>query len=259
MTDKEKEIQILQKHMQDLAEKSYQQNIFTFTGFLGESGQEAYFAIREKLSYVEAVFSGGNASCERKILRFGSPEQLGYEEPFPICLIRIEPLLQKFADTFSHRDFLGALMNMGIERATLGDIFLKDNTGYVFCLESMSGFIMEGLDRVGHTPVKCSLVQEQILLEKEEPDSLQITVSSVRIDALIAKIYNMSRTQSLEMFRTKCVQVNGHVCENNSAVLKEKDTVAVRGYGKFIFDGILHETRKGKQAAAIRIYQSKKQ
>lgn len=83
------------------------------------------------MKFAGITLYGGREEAERKILRFGSEAELGYEQPFPICCIRIRPLSAKFADKLSHRDYLGALMNLGIERSTIGDILPGE--GEAFC------------------------------------------------------------------------------------------------------------------------------
>ena len=74
------------------------------------------YEIKKEISYVPFDVFGGTENCERLMIRFGSEELFGYEEPFPICCLLAEPLIEKFADNFTHRDFLGAIMNLGIER-----------------------------------------------------------------------------------------------------------------------------------------------
>ena len=91
---------------------------------------DAFHRMEQELFYAHPVLFGGSEEAERMVVRFGDPEDMGYEEAFPITLLKIEPLLQKYADALGHRDFLGALMNLGIERSTLGDIFIKDNCGF---------------------------------------------------------------------------------------------------------------------------------
>ena len=120
--DNEKEIQQLKNRFHDLADKAYQQGIFTFTGFLGLSEQDIFWREEAALKYAGFCMSGGCEGSDRVVVRFGNAEELGYEIPFPIVCIHIEPLTVKFAEQLSHRDFLGALMNLGIERSTLGDI-----------------------------------------------------------------------------------------------------------------------------------------
>ena len=105
------------------------------------------------------IYGTNAAGCHMEGLYFGNPEELGYEEPFPIVCIGIEPLIEKFGENLNHRDYLGALMNLGIERENLGDIFIKGKTGYVFCLERIADFIMENLTQVRHTHVKLRILE----------------------------------------------------------------------------------------------------
>ncbi len=95
---------------------------------------------------------GGYDGAERAVAAFGNGCQ--YAE-FPVKIIKAEPLSQKFADKLSHRDFLGSLMGLGIKRNVLGDIVIKENTGYIFCLDSIADYIVQNLDKVRHTGVKC--------------------------------------------------------------------------------------------------------
>lgn len=254
--DEEKELRQLQKRLTELAEKSSRQNIYTFTGFLGMAEQDVFHRMERELSYARPELSGGSEQAERLIVRFGNPEEMGYEEAFPIALLKIEPLQQKYADALGHRDFLGALMNLGIERSTLGDIFLKDNCGYLFCLESIADFIIEELRKVKHTDVRCSLAEASEVLEKQEKARHHLTVSSERADAVIAALYHLSRTQSVELFRARKVFINGKICENNSYYLKREDAVSVRGKGKFFYDGADRETKKGKLSVGILLYET---
>ena len=187
-------------------------------------------------------------------MRFGSEAELGYEEPFAVTCIHIAPLMEKFADDFSHRDFLGALMNLGIERSTLGDIRVGHREAYLFCLESIAPFICDNLDQVKHTHVKCRIVTELKELPQEEPEAVTVQVASERIDAVIAKVYNKSRNDVLELFRTGKVYVSGRLCESNSRMLKEQDIVNVRGFGKFEYLGVKNETRKGKLSIQAAVY-----
>ena len=116
--------ELLKKRFRELAEKCYRNNQYTFTGFLGLSEAACFYELEKELSYVPYTLFGGSDLCERVMLRFGSQEQLSYTEEFPISCLKISPLSQKFGEELGHRDFLGALMNLGIERSTLGDILV---------------------------------------------------------------------------------------------------------------------------------------
>lgn len=244
----------LKKRFRELADKSWQNNVYTFTGFLGLSELSCFYEMERELSFVPAEIFGGCEGAERVMIRFGSREAFGYEEEFPIVCLRINPLMQKFADDLGHRDILGALMNLGIDRSTLGDIILKDNQGYVFCMRSIAPFIMENLGKVRHTSVMCSKAGEVPSVREEDFVQTLVQVSSQRIDAVLSRVYKLSRSDSAELFRQKKVFVNGRLCENNSQLLKEEDKVSVRGYGRFIYKEPKGVSKKGKLNERVLVY-----
>ena len=157
----EKEDLLLKKRLEELARRSYTQNMFTFTDFLSLPELDLFYQNEPQLRFAGVTVFGGAEGVDRKIIRFGSQEDLGYEEEFPIVCIAIEPILEKFGENLSHRDYLGALMNLGIERENLGDIFIKGKNGYVFCLERIAEYILENLTQVRHTHVKLRILEHQ--------------------------------------------------------------------------------------------------
>lgn len=253
--ENEKEIQQLKNRFRDLAEKSFHQNMFTFSGFLGLSEQDTFWKMEQELRYAGFLLFGGTENTDRKMLRFGNAEELGYEVPFPIVCVHIRPLLAKFADRLSHRDFLGALMNLGIERDIIGDIKVGEKEAYLFCTENIADYICENLSKIKHTNVKCVKNADYTELPEEEPDTKVLQVASLRTDVVIAKVYNLSRESSLDLFRAGKVFVNGRMCENNAKTLKAGDVVNARGYGKFVFMEEKGETKKGKINAKVVVYQ----
>lgn len=252
--ENEKEIQQTRNRFRELADKSYSRNMFTFTGFLGLSEQDIFFSMSNELSFAGYELSGGAEGTDRRILRFGNSDELGYDEPFPIRCIHIAPPMAKFAEKLSHRDFLGALMNLGIERSVLGDIRVWDKEAYLFCLDSVAEFICDNLTQVRHTNVRCEIVKEAANVPEEEPERLTVQVASMRVDAVIAKVYNKSRENCLEMFRAQKVFIDGRICGNNSRQLKKDETVNVRGFGKFSVVSEPNETRKGKLSVEVAVY-----
>ena len=120
----------LAKKFIDLVNAAERKNCFTFTGFLGLSEKSLLLETldREIKSGVRIVYelNGGYEDAERVICRFGDPAELGFDMEFPIACIKIEPLNEKFSDRLSHRDYLGAVLNLGITRATIGDIICGD-------------------------------------------------------------------------------------------------------------------------------------
>ncbi len=252
--DSEKEQLQLQRRIKDLADKSYRQNLFTFSGFLGLAELELYYRMEKELCFASPALFGGDEGAERKMLRFGSPEEFGYEEAYPISCMQVKPLQLKFAEALSHRDFLGALMNLGIERSCIGDIRVGEEGGYFYCQSSMAEYICENLTQIRHTHVSCKTVERMARTEADKPEETEVLVSSLRIDGCLSKLYKLSRTESLSLFQGARVYVDGRLVENNSRPLKPQEVVNVRGYGKFIFTGVKYETKKGKLCLGIQVY-----
>lgn len=249
----EKELQQLKRRFLDLADRSWQQNLFAFTGFLSLAEQDVLYRAAQEAGACVSL-NGGTEHAERKMARFGNPQELGYEEPFPIKCLLVEPPLEKFADSFSHRDFLGAIMNLGIDRSTVGDILIEGKRAYVFCTETMAPYLAGNLEQVRHTRVRCRPVEGAESLPARRLAAKEENVASLRCDGIIASVWKLSRSQSAELFRQKKVFVNGRLQENGSYLLKPEDVVSARGYGKFIFKGERHTTRKGKLVVGIEVF-----
>ncbi len=249
----EKDDILFQKRIRELAARSYDKGIFTFTEFLDLAGQDLFYQMEQELRYA-GITVYGEEFLDRKVIRFGKAEELGYEEDFPISCICIEPVMEKFSENLSHRDYLGALMSLGIERANLGDILIKEKKAFIFCLDRIVPYLLEHITQIRHTNVKCSIVSEEIEYLRPQKERQAVLCPSERIDVVIAKLYHFSRSQSMELFRTKKIFINSRLCENNSYQLKKEDIISVRGYGKFQYQGISHETKKGKISVLIDVY-----
>lgn len=245
---------LFRKRLEELANRSYANQQYLFTGFLSAAELDIYYQMEHELSYASAVLFGGTNDCERVMLRFGSEALCGYEESFPIACVAIVPLLEKFGEVLSHRDYLGALMNLGIERSTLGDIRIEGKHAFLFCTEQMAPYILENLDKIKHTNVQCSLAKEIPKSTVVQVERKIVQVGAMRADSIIAKVYHLSRSESLNLFRAKKVFVNGRQTENNSGSLKPEDKVTVRGYGRFCCVNIVGESKKGKLNVEVDVY-----
>lgn len=237
------------KRCNDLYSRSFTKNVFTFSDFVEEDKIAQIPLSKDKFKAF-----GGAENTSRKIVRFGNAEELGYEQDFPLTVIRFAPLSKKFASPLSHRDYLGAILNLGIERDKIGDIFSGENEGYAVCHEDVCALILESVDRVGRVSVKAEIATEipqSFLPEKQEKE---LVVSSLRVDVVICKEYNLSRDDALEIFRESRVRINGIATTNNAYFLKIGDSVSVRGFGKFEFLGEVGRSSKGKPYVKIAVF-----
>lgn len=247
------EEELLFKRFTELARKS-DNGYYLFSDFLGLSEQSVFNEAKKSFGRARYTIFGGAEGCERVIVRFGDPEANGYEEPFPIQTLLIEPKAPKFADKLTHRDFLGAILNLGIERKTVGDIIIKDNVGYVFVKEEIADYIVASLETVRRTDVKVKITDAIPSSELFTLERRRVQLSGERIDAVISKLYSISRDDSLSLFKKRLVFVCGKTCENNSYTPKPGDVISVRGLGRFIYVGVIGTSKKGKLNVDVDVY-----
>lgn len=248
------DLQLLKKRLSELHKKSYEGGYFLFTDFLGLSEQSVFSELLRENPSMKYTAFGGCEGAERVMIRFGDEEELGYAEPFPIVTVKIEPTAPKFAEKLTHRDFLGALLNLGIERSRLGDIPITDNVAYLFAKEDIAEFIISNLTRVKHTDVKLSLTEELPTGELYKTERVRIQAVGERIDAVVAKVFSLSREEALGYFRKKLVFISGRLCENNSYIPKCGEVVSVRTKGRFIYRGYSSTSKKGKLNIEVDLY-----
>ncbi|MBQ6797483.1 MAG: hypothetical protein IJP10_05645 [Clostridia bacterium] len=246
MTD---DLQLMRKRFSELSSRASSGGFYTFTDFLTPAQQSLLTSMRNELTAFE--FFGGHASCERRIACFGNEGEFGYEPSYPIACIEIAPKNPKFAKPLSHRDYLGAIMSLGIKRETVGDIFQKEQSAYVFCIDSVSDWIISNIESVASVSVRCRLCSEPPEELAGKTKRISVNVASERLDAVIAAVWKLSRTESAKLIAAQKVAVNSLLEENCARVLKPDDTVSVRGYGKFIHRSITGLSKKGRLFAEI--------
>lgn len=248
MTTEEKE---LLRRAEELASRALSRGIYTRTCFLSEG--EAAFLSEARLP-LAPVFFGGFDEAERCVAVFGSEEDWGYAWESDLVLLKIEPQMQKYADALTHRDFLGAILNLGIKRELLGDLIIFENVGYQFVLEQMADYLSENLNRVRHTDVKisrCENLPEGAGVRLEERF---VVAASPRADAVIGAVWNLSRSEAKKLVEEERVTLRGKKITDPAKELSEGDRLSVRGYGRFYFDGEEKKTRSGRGRMRIRVF-----
>ena len=243
---------LLIHRLSELAARAYRQGAYTRTDFLTPAEQALLTRIAGTLDAPYTLF-GGAPDCERKCASFGSEALCGYAETSPIACLLLAPSGGKFAGALTHRDYLGALMNLGLARDALGDIVLGGGGAYVFLTESAARLALASFTRVGREPVTCTRADAPICAEPVL-SAQTVQVASVRLDALLARAFHLSREESAALFRQQRVFLNGAAEESPSRAPAPGDIVSARGYGRFRFSGISGTTKKGRLNAVIERY-----
>lgn len=244
----QKEEILLQKRFFDLKRIADNRTIPAFSDFLNSNELNLLHGLQSEFPKGTFRTFGGYEYAERQMAMF-LPDAFFYEEedfPYPISVLEIKPVSKKFAEALSHRDFLGALMNLGIERSLLGDILVREKAACVFCCERIGAYICENLFRIKHTQVQAGI--SNLTEFRFEPEFACITgsVASLRLDAVLAMVYKKSRSETNAQITAGFAFVNQRLTQNTSHLLKEGDVVSFRGFGKFLLESVGGQSKKGK-------------
>lgn len=249
-----KEEQMLCSHLTDLANACYRRDYAIVSDFLTLNEQNLFLSFCSgKLPPVQYELIGGYDMAERKAVYF-QPIGVGREYPAPLVLLRAEPLNLKFAEELTHRDYLGSLMNLGIERSKLGDLIPSKDGCFMICLESVADFICDQLTRVRRTAVLCKRLELSRLDYHPDVKRIEGTVASLRLDAIIGLAFSQSRSRLVGYIEGEKVFVNGKCITSNACQIKDGDLVSVRGLGKFRFLGASGQTKKGRTAVSLELF-----
>lgn len=217
----------------------------TFSDFLDPIKAELFYKIISENSDIIISSFGGAEGCERKLLGFSPPWEELSEDDFPID--EIEILFSKTGGKgLSHKDLLGAILGLGIDRARIGDIFIFEKRAVAFANKSVSDFIVMGLKSVGKVSVEASIVKDEFfippLLEYKETE---LNVASLRLDAVISAGFSLSRSMSLKLIQGDKAQINWINIANPSAAVKKGDSITLRGHGRLIITDIEERRKEG--------------
>lgn len=248
-----KDEHFLESRLLELAQKCYHKNIYTYSDFLNLNEQNIFNTILSKLPPISYKLVGGNIYAERKIIVF-IPDETYYSYELPISIVKIEPLNLKFGEILSHRDYLGAILNLGIDRSKIGDILICEKIAYLYVLDSMVDFVIENLVRIKHTSVMCSLHPMEDIEITPEFSEITGSVNNIRLDAVISLAFGESRSSIVNYIQDAKVFVNGKLITSNGYTLKEDDIISVRGLGRFIYKEHINITKKGRNLIKILRY-----
>lgn len=239
------------KRAEDLAARCDKSGLVTHTGFL--SPAERYEMEQwAKRSGTEIYFFGGNAECERTAAFF-LPYYMERESLDVSEYIRAIKLTAHFGAP-GHRDYMGALLGMGIGREWLGDIWVQENEAYVFCQPSVLRHLLS-IDKVGRYGVTAEeLPLGAVPAPKREVKSLSFSVMSPRLDAVVAGMFKLSRTEAAKHIAAGNVSVNYSQCLKTDLNLREGDVVSLRGAGKAKLTGTGGTSRKGRLFVYADVY-----
>ena len=230
------------RHISDLTSK--RAYYLRFTAFLTEREQQLAKYTAEA-SGADCSFWGGYDAAVRRMFSFPTAEP----EDFPL---EAATFFYREKDKLTHRDFLGSLMSLGVKRDQIGDILVTDGAAVIFVSRTAAPLLGE-IEKVGRVGVRqrAGICTD---LPQQEFDEISVICASNRIDAVIAAICGLSREKAAALVKAGFAVINGVQCSSVSENIDEGDIFSVKGYGKYIFDGVGNTTKKGKNHIFVKKY-----
>lgn len=254
MADTIKQDQFVIRRAKDLATTAERGYYVTHSDFL-DLHEQSLIQDHVKIAGVRIELYGGFNLAERKIALI-SPSELQPVVAEQLSYIRVDLPKVGQKKQLNHRDYLGSIMNLGIDRKLIGDILVFDQFGIIICTQSIAKYLTDNLLKIGNVSVVTKILEDVDEWTSYVPKYRQITttVASTRVDSVIKAGTKLTRSNSLAYIKSGKVFVNSKEISSASLILKEEDVVSIRGIGKFRLTGIKHMTKKGRVVIEIDLY-----
>lgn len=261
--NQKKETKLLEHRFIELSRIAFEREIVTYSDFLNLNDQNILHTLPKNRLYSRYVLFGGYDMAERQMaafipealsLRYGVSDITPKEIDYPFCAVKIEPKNKRFSEDLTHRDFLGSILNLGIDRSKTGDILVTEDSALLFINKDLVSVVTEDLTRVRHTVIDSSVINLDMINYTPDFQQIKGTVSSVRLDSLLPLAFSSSRSKLSGLIEGAKVFVNGKLITSNGYQVKEGDLISVRGLGKFRFEEAGKITKKNRISVTIQKY-----
>ena len=227
---------------------AYEKDITVFTSSFYSPNIWSFF--ENCCSNNEVMFeaNGFFEESERRMICFNNH----YNVDYPIEILEIKN--KSNFSNLKHKDYLGSILSLGIERNKLGDIIVKENKAYLPVLEEISDYIINNLSHIGKSPIEIKIIDNISDIPSVNFEEIVINVSSLRADSIVAKLSSLSRAKAIELIDSGKVLINYVKAKDKSQDIVKDTRVTIRGIGKFIIGDVIGGTRSGKQRIVIKKY-----
>lgn len=245
---KSDEEKVLFSRIYDLYQRCMVKDIYTYSSFLTPAEIARLDLAFKDEENIE--FFGGYKDAERKIMSFSPFYNYG-EKDYPITAVKI---YTKDKKVFSHRDYLGSVLSLGIKREKIGDIIICETYAVCFCQSDIAEFLLYNLKKIAHSNIIVEILEENCYNFIKQFKEVNVTVASLRLDAVVSAFTKKSRAISAELIKKGIVNVNYLPVLNVSHIVKDGDILSAKGFGKaqIITDNTL--TKKGRINITVKYY-----
>lgn len=264
MSDRSEQDLLFSARLGDAVEKSRRGSVAVLPFLTPRYRRRAEVELKQMGAWDAAWFFGGYPDAERVCL-FLLPEYLLAMIEGPVSLCDPETVKAWLAEEaeravcavrikgsgyrrLTHRDYLGSILGMGIERDAIGDIAVQNpQEAVLFCGRTIADFLIESLEKVASDTVRCSLYElDEHFTDGRSYRPIVDTVASPRLDCVVAALTNLSRDDAQRSIRQGLVEVDFEEEIRVDRLLTPPMTVSVRGFGRYILRAFDGETRKGR-------------
>ncbi len=221
----------------DAAQSSIIRHKKTITDFIDKGKSSIFFEKVKCIQDLEVMVFGGNSESE---------------EDFPIKALHITKNNKFGQADLSHRDYLGSILGLGIDRAKVGDIIILEKETICYIHKDLAEYVQTALEFVSRTKVKVSVSDIFVVTLPEKVWKYHtMTVASLRLDAIASAAFHLSRAKVQQYIKKEIVQVNWNTVINPSLLLKEGDMISIRSFGRAKLFEIGNVTKKDRICVTI--------
>ncbi len=225
----------------DLIKRHEERDMLLVTSFLDP---RSISDLTPLFRHLNVSIFGGYEGAERRRIAL-TPFDIEVNMHDYISAVRIiVPFMKK---PLTHRDYLGSVLGLGIKRDCVGDILVSENGADVIVVPSMAGFIADNLISVSISPVKASRIPlDELTPARSASESGTVTVASLRLDAVTAAMFSISRGRAEKLISQGNVKLNHLPCLDKASSVNMGDVVSVRGFGRAVVSNTGGKSRKGR-------------
>lgn len=246
---------LLINRIEDLHKQALKRQIITETEFLDMAEGSTVMGHLTKSHYSHRMW-GGYEGAERKIALIYPDGMTKRHDPSePLTFLKISQKNHRFVKALGHRDYLGALMNLGIERRLIGDMIIQDSGCILICVNHIADYLATYFTKVGNCDITLTTLDDLTeVIANRTYRRIRNTVSSTRLDSIVKVCVNVSRGSSSSLIKSGKVFVNGLEMNKVSYDVAEASIISIRGHGKYRLTTIGHRTKKDRLVIEIDQY-----
>ncbi|MDO5696275.1 MAG: YlmH/Sll1252 family protein [Eubacteriales bacterium] len=239
---------LLLRHIADKVRALEEQHYLQIGPFLSPSERALVCRLMAYRDAPRIAWQGGYPEARRQLPVF-LPDYLPDDfldttpEECPLAIVRCTPPRLEHP---AHKDYLGALIGLGLSRRVLGDILVHETGADCIVKKEHASFIAEQFDRAGRIPIRCECITDLHLLHVPEESwtTEDVILSSLRLDTYVATVFRCGRNKAQSYITQGHVMLNDLPADKITRTVHPDDVVSLRRHGRTVFQDIVGKSRK---------------